>query len=60
MLCRLFLLLSLTGMLVGCGGDSNKGVNRDRDRPRSASDKEKEKDKAVSDKDKAEKKGEKK
>ncbi len=56
MLRRLIVYLSLTGMLVGCGGDSNKGVNRDRDRPRSASDKEK----AVSDKDKAEKKGEKK
>ena len=59
MLCRLFLLLSLTGMLVGCGGDSNKGVNRDRDRPRSASDKDKDKDKDK-DQDKAEKKVEKK
>ena len=45
MLWRLFVLLSLTGMLVGCGGDSNKVVNRDRDRPRSASDKDKDKDK---------------
>lgn len=57
MLWRLIVYLSLTGMLVGCGGEP-KGVNLDRDRPRSASDKEK----AVSDKDKdkAEKKVEKK
>ena len=55
MLWRLLVLLSLTGMLVGCGGDSNKGVNRDRDRPRSASEKDKEKDKDT-EKEKAEKK----
>ena len=46
MFVRLFAVMCLTGMLVGCGGDSTRGVNRDRDRPRSATEKEKaEKDK---------------
>ena len=53
MFVRLFAVMCLTGMLVGCGGDSTRGVNRDRDRPRAAGEKEKaEKDKA----EKAEKK----
>jgi len=30
------MLFCLTGMLLGCGGDGARGVNRDRDRPRSA------------------------
>jgi hypothetical protein len=47
MLVRLFALVCLTCLLVGCGGDASRGVNRDRDRPRSAVEKEKaEKDKS--------------
>jgi len=33
---RLLMALCLTGMLLGCGGDGGRGVNRDRDRPRAA------------------------
>jgi hypothetical protein len=46
MIVRLLAVMCLAGMLVGCGGDNSRGVNRDRDRPRSAVEKEKaEKDK---------------
>ena len=53
---RLPVAICLTGLLVGCGGDSNKGINRDRDRPRSAAEKEKDKDKAEKDSEKVDKK----
>ena len=43
MLARLFVVMCLAGMIVGCGGDSTRGVNRDRDRPRAGSEKDKEK-----------------
>ena len=47
MLVRLFAIMCSTCLLVGCGGDGTRGVNRDRDRPRSSAEKEKtEKDKA--------------
>ena len=45
MLWRVIVAACLTGMLVGCGGDGARGVNRDRDRPRTADDKEKDKPK---------------
>ena len=38
---RLIAILCSIGLLIGCGGDASRGVNRDRDRPRSASEKDK-------------------
>jgi hypothetical protein len=41
---KLLLGLLITGLLSGCGGDRDRGINRDADRPRSA-DKQKDKEK---------------
>jgi hypothetical protein len=35
-LTAVFLALVLAGLAAGCGGDKDRGVNRDRDRPRAA------------------------
>jgi hypothetical protein len=33
-LLSLLLMLVLVGVLTGCGGDRDKGINKDRDKPR--------------------------
>jgi len=36
-LTRLLVILCLAGLLAGCGGEKEKGINKDRDQPRSGS-----------------------